>query len=613
MARRVFLTVLDSFGIGNAPDAASFGDAGSNTLAACCEVSDKPFTNLTKLGLFDIDGHNDLRILSFTRNQGNIGNYNILGSYGRMRELSAGKDTTIGHWEIAGLKTSTKLPTYPEGFPADVIDALEKVFGRKILCNKPYSGTEVIKDFGIEHMKSGSPIVYTSADSVLQIACHESVVPLDELYAMCREARKIMCGKHAVGRIIARPFVGTCPEDFKRTTNRRDFSLEAPSATMLDILSSAGRDVIAVGKIHDIFAERGITETITTTGNTDGIKAMLDLQDRDFEGLCFINLVDFDMLYGHRNDSIGYARALHEFDDALSTFIPRMRPDDLLIITADHGCDPSTASTDHSREQVPVLIYGENFNVPHNLGSLAGFDNVSSIVLTSLLSSVTPKMYIPPVGSHVTSRDNLMSFVDMTNLKTVATVSDIADLIEKAVSSDCASVCVQPCFVRDAVSFSRGRIAVCTVIGFPNGYNTTAAKVFEAIDACDNGASEIDMVINITFVKSGRFDLVAAEISALASAVHERGAILKVIIETAVLTEEEKIRMCQIVTDCGADFIKTSTGFAATGATLEDVSLFKANVGPNVKIKAAGGIRTSELANQMIDAGANRIGASNLK
>ena len=334
--------------------------------------------------------------------------------------------------------------------------------------------------------------------------------------------------------------------------------------------------------------------------------------DRDFNGLCFVNLVDFDMKYGHRNDIEGYATAMHEFDNALGVILGKLKEDDLLIITADHGCDPSTSSTDHSRECIPLLIYGDGYRTPCNMGELTGFNNIAGIVLSALMSRNYQRDFTPATDSNKPDPDNIMSYVDLTNLKTVATDKDIEELIERAASLGTASVCVQPCFVKDAVKYSRGRVAVCTVIGFPNGYSTTATKIFEAKDACDNGASEIDMVININFVKSGRYDEVYDEIKLIADAVHAKGALLKVIIETCDLTEDEKIRICKIVSDAKADFIKTSTGFGSAGAKVEDIVLMKENVNPDVRIKAAGGIRTVAAAKEMLDAGAIRIGASKL-
>ena len=609
MAKRVFLIVADSFGIGGAPDAAKFNDEGSNTLAAVLSDSNAPYPNLARLGLLSIDGEDDPRIISYKKAQESLPS--PMGSYARVREVSAGKDSTIGHWEIAGIISDKAQPTYPDGFPADVIAKLEEATGRKYLCNKPYSGTDVIRDYGEEHMKTGNPILYTSADSVLQIAAHEEVIPLQELYNICAKAREVMCGDHAVGRVIARPFTGQ-PGNFTRTANRHDFSISAPSSTMLDLLKAEGFDVISVGKIYDLFAGKGLTESNPTKSNTDGINKTIEFMERDFHGLCFVNLVDFDMKYGHRNDIAGYAAAMHEFDDALGTILGKLREDDLLIITADHGCDPSTPSTDHSRECIPLLIYGEGYRVPCNMGELTGFNNLAGIVLTALMSRNYKLDFSPAADSNRPDPENIMSYVDLTNLKTVATEDDIKDLIERAAALKTASVCVQPCFVKDAVRFSRGRVSVCTVIGFPNGYSTTGTKVYEAKEACDSGASEIDMVININFVKSGRFDEVYEEIKLIAEAVHAKGALLKVIIETCDLTEDEKVRMCKIVSDAKADFIKTSTGFGSAGAKVEDIVLMKNNVSPDVRIKAAGGIRTVPAAQEMLDNGASRIGASRL-
>ncbi len=367
--KRFFLIVLDSFGIGEMPDAAHFSDEGSNTLGAVRNNKNFFCPNMKNLGLFNIDG-----VLG--------GVDSPKGSFARLCELSMGKDTTIGHWEIAGIVSKEPLPTYPNGFPREVIEEFERLTGRKVVCNLPYSGTEVIKDFGEHHLKTGDLIVYTSADSVFQIAAHEDIVPPEELYRYCRIARKMLVGKHGVGRIIARPFNGEYP--FTRTANRHDFSLVPPSETMLDVIKSAGLDVISVGKISDIFAGQGVTESYTTKSNTNGMEISKEIQEKDFEGLCFINLVDFDMKYGHRNDPDGYAAALTEFDTWLSGFMQDMREDDVLIITADHGCDPSTPSTDHSREYVPMLILGDKIKKGVNLGTRLGFSDISATVLDYL-------------------------------------------------------------------------------------------------------------------------------------------------------------------------------------------------------------------------------------
>ena len=367
---RVFLIVLDSFGVGNAPDAAAFGDEGSNTFKACYNFGKLNIPNMKKLGLFNIDG------VDFGERE-----KEPLGAYARLIEESAGKDTTIGHWEIAGIVSEKPLPVFPNGFPSDVIEEFERRTGRKTLCNKPYSGTEVIKDYGEEHMKTGALIVYTSADSVFQVAANENVVPVKKLYEYCEIARDILKGDYAVGRVIARPFVGTSPENFARTSNRHDFSLLPPSKTMLDILKDNGKDVLSVGKIIDIFAGQGVTEFVRTVSNADGMIKTAEFQKKDFDGLCFVNLVDFDMKYGHRNDVAGYTNALNEFDIALGDFMKNMREDDVLMLTADHGCDPSTPSTDHSRECVPLVICGNNVK-GGNLGTRKGFTCIAKTILS---------------------------------------------------------------------------------------------------------------------------------------------------------------------------------------------------------------------------------------
>ncbi|MBP5655245.1 MAG: phosphopentomutase [Clostridiales bacterium] len=611
MAKRVFIIILDSLGAGSAPDAGKFGDEGSNTLAAVLSGCKRPLPNLAKMGLLDLDINKDPRIAEYITRCGRDKLPAPLGTYGSLREESeGGKDSTIGHWEIAGVVSAEPQPTYPNGFPEHITEKLKQISGRGILCNLPYSGTQAIADFGDEHMTTGDLILYTSADSVLQIAAHEEVVPLDELYRICKEMRSYMTGKDAVGRIIARPFIGTSG-NFTRTSNRHDFAVEAPSSTMMDHLKLEGFDVISIGKIFDLFAGRGFTEKNPTKGNTDGISKIKEYLKKDFKGLCFANLVDFDMLYGHRNNIEGYAEALAEFDDALGEILENLREEDLLIITADHGCDPSTESTDHSREQVPVLIYGDGHKVPCNIGSILGFGYISEVVINALEGPVFGKRFEERDLNPKDSSD-VMTYVDLTNLKVVGTEDDIKALIDKAIANRCMSVCIQPCYVRFASEYAAGRIPVCTVIGFPNGYNTTATKIFEAREAADNGASEIDMVVNVAFVKSGRMAEVSEEIKLIADAVHEKGAILKVIIETCYLTEEEKIALCKAVEDSGAEYIKTSTGFGTQGATVEDVKLMRANLPDNVRIKAAGGIRTEDAARQMIDAGATRIGASGI-
>ncbi len=367
--KRVFLIVLDSVGIGAMDDAAEFGDAGTNTLRSASKGSCFHMPNMAQMGLFNIDGMDWINGVSEPS-----------ALYGRMKEASRGKDTTIGHWEISGLISKEPLPVYPNGFPEEIIREFSDVTGRGVLCNRPYSGTEVIKDYGDEHVKTGKLIVYTSADSVFQIAAHEDIVPVEELYEYCRKARALLCGKHSVGRVIARPFIGA-DGNYQRTSGRHDFSLPPTGETMLDVLKNAGKEVIGVGKIKDIFAGRGITSYVYTKGNADGIERTLAYLDQDFEGLCFINLVDYDMLYGHRNDIEGYARALSEFDAALPRMISKLRNEDILMITADHGCDPGyTVSTDHSREYTPLLVYGKSIK-PGNLGTRETFADIGATVL----------------------------------------------------------------------------------------------------------------------------------------------------------------------------------------------------------------------------------------
>lgn len=367
--KRVFLIVLDSFGIGEMPDAAEYGDKGTNTLASVAESPYFSMENMKKLGLFNIEGVNCKEKAD-----------TILATVAKMAEKSKGKDTTIGHWEIAGICSKMPLPTYPDGFPKEVLDEFSKRTGRGVLCNAPYSGTEVIKVYGKEHMETGKLIVYTSADSVFQIAAHEDIVPVETLYEYCEIAREILQGEHGVGRVIARPFIGK-EGDFTRTAKRHDYSLVPPETTMLDVLKDHQKDVIAVGKIRDIFVGKGITEYVYTKGNEEGIERTLEYLDKEFEGLCFINLVDFDMLYGHRNDIDGYAKALSYFDKKLPEIMKKLKEDDILMITADHGCDPGyTVSTDHSREYTPFLMYGKKIK-PQNLGTRETFADIAATVL----------------------------------------------------------------------------------------------------------------------------------------------------------------------------------------------------------------------------------------
>lgn len=366
MKKRVFLIVLDSMGIGEMPDAREWGDEGSNTLGAIRKHPAFHCPNLQRLGLFDIDGVG-----------GGAGHAS--GSYARMCEASAGKDTTIGHWEIAGVVSRRPLPVYPNGFPKEVMDAFSALTGRGWLCNRPYSGTDVIRDYGEEHLRTGKLIVYTSADSVFQIAAHEAVVPIEELERCCVLARDLLCGEHGVGRVIARPFAGEYP--FVRTPRRHDYSILPPQSTAVDLLQKNGYDTISIGKIFDIFAGRGFTSSIRTVNNRDGMEQTAAMLKTDFSGLCFVNLVDFDSVHGHRNDVAGYAAAMTEFDEQLGQMLPLLREDDLLFITADHGCDPSTPSTDHSREYTPMLCCGKKIRPGVNLGTRASFADISATIL----------------------------------------------------------------------------------------------------------------------------------------------------------------------------------------------------------------------------------------
>lgn len=368
MGKRVFLIVLDSVGIGEAPDAASFDDVGCDTFGTCARSGNLNVPNLAKLGMYNIEG------TSFGHGEGRAD-----GCYARMREASAGKDTTVGHWEIAGRISKRPMPTYPDGFPEEIIEAFSRATGRGVLCNRPYSGTEVIRDYGREQEQTGDLIVYTSADSVFQIAAHEDVIPLEELYEDCRKARAILQGRHGVGRVIARPFTGTYP-NYERTVNRHDFSLEPPGETILDALKGAGYTVAGVGKIHDIFAGRGLTSTWPNEGNQKNMERTLALADTDFTGLCFVNLVDFDMIYGHRNDIAGYVDALNAVDVQIGQLMERMGPEDILMITADHGCDPGFRGTDHSREYTPCLCWGQPLRQGVDLGTRSSFADIAQTI-----------------------------------------------------------------------------------------------------------------------------------------------------------------------------------------------------------------------------------------
>ena len=366
--KRLFLIVLDSVGIGALPDAAKFGDMGADTMGHISKSEKFDIPNLCALGIGNIEGLSYLGAVEKPR-----------ASYGKCAESSRGKDTTIGHWEIAGIVSPDPLPTYPEGFPEEVLAPFRAATGRGVLANAPWSGTAVIDTYGEEHIKTGDLIVYTSADSVFQIAAHEDIVPPEQLYEYCRIARNILQGKHGVGRVIARPFIGT-PGNFKRTANRHDFSLEPTKDTLLDVLTKAGKASIGVGKIYDIFAGRGTTDHVYNQSNTNGMEHTLRYADQAFDGLCFVNLVDFDMNFGHRRDIDGYAKALSEFDAWLPNLLAKLGDEDIVMITADHGCDPGyAATTDHTREYVPLLILGKQVK-PVNMGTRSSFADIAATV-----------------------------------------------------------------------------------------------------------------------------------------------------------------------------------------------------------------------------------------
>jgi len=348
--KRITVIVLDGVGIGAAPDAAKYGDEGSNSIANVAKV----------LGGIDLPNLGNLGLGNITPIQGVAPTDHPRGAYGKMQPLSAGKDTIQGHWEMMGIYLPNPSPTYPNGFPEDVMDAFETEIGRGTLANRPASGTEIIKELGEEHLRTGKPIIYTSADSVFQIAAHEDIIPIEELYEMCKFARRLLKGDHAVGRVIARPFIGTKEENFTRTDNRRDFSRTPEADTVLDKLYAAGFDVWSVGKIDDIFVQRGITRKNHSLGNKASTETTIKLLEEPFHGLLFVNLIEFDMIFGHRNDPKGYYGALKAFDEVVPEIQQRLSPDDLVIVSADHGVDPTTESTDHSREFVPLLVFGPN-------------------------------------------------------------------------------------------------------------------------------------------------------------------------------------------------------------------------------------------------------------
>lgn len=372
MNKRAIVIVLDSVGIGELPDSHLYGDEGANTLKnTALAVGGLKLPNMQKLGLGNIEEIKGVPPLT-----------NARGNYGKMNEKSVGKDTTTGHWEMMGLILEKSFPTYPDGFPTDVITQYEKLINRKILGNVAASGTEIIKELGAQHIKTGYPIVYTSADSVFQIAAHEEIIPLEELYQICAKAREMLTGEHEVGRVIARPFVGE-EGSFVRTANRQDYTVK-PAKNILDILLENDLEVLGVGKIKNIYGGRGVSQSFPTENNLDGINRIIKLLQNDFSGLLFANLVDFDQLYGHRNNPVGYANALAEFDERLPQIMANLEEDDILIITADHGCDPTTPGTDHSREYVPLLVYGPSLKTNVNLGIRETFADLGQTVAEHL-------------------------------------------------------------------------------------------------------------------------------------------------------------------------------------------------------------------------------------
>lgn len=368
--KRVFLIVLDSFGVGYLPDADKFGDVGANTLASIAVSPAYHTPHMDSLGLFNIEGVSVRDGVSEPR-----------GAYGRLAEASMGKDTTTGHWEIAGLICPEPMPTYPHGFPEEVLAPFREKTGRGVLCNLPYSGTQALHDYGEEHLRTGDLIVYTSADSVFQIAAHEEKVPLEELYEDCHIAREILQGKHGVGRVIARPFIGADADHFERTRHRHDYSLVPPKDTMMAVMQRHGLDTYGVGKIYDIFAGQAIAHTVPMENNYDGMEKTIAWMDEDFTGLCFTNLVDFDMSFGHRRDVDGYAGAATEFDGQLGRMMEKMQDGDVVMITADHGCDPGYTGTDHTREYIPLLAFGKAVRSGVNIGTRKTYADIAATIL----------------------------------------------------------------------------------------------------------------------------------------------------------------------------------------------------------------------------------------
>ncbi len=613
---RVIVIVLDSVGIGELPDAAAYGDVGSHTLGnMAVSVKGLKVPNMEAMGLGNI------AILEGVEPQ-----VAPTAVYGKMAEVSAGKDTTTGHWELMGLHLHQPFPLYPDGFPPEVMEPFEEQIGRGTLGNYPASGTVIIDELGEEHMRTGKPIIYTSGDSVFQIAAHEEVIPIDELYEICHTARDLLRGEHEVSRVIARPFIGK-PGNFTRTANRHDYSIVPPEPTLLDNLKAAGLMVHAVGKINDIFVGQGITSYVYTMDNMDGVdKTIAAMRERQEPGMIFTNLVDFDAKFGHRNNPQGYAGALAEFDRRLPEILDALADDDLLIITADHGNDPVTPSTDHSREYVPVLITGKSARHGVNFGVRETF--------ADLAASIADILRVPPPPRGTSFKDDMLvsiqnadqedlvamieadpllmaGLIDYTLLRADATTVEVDQVCTEALHHEFAAVCVNPNHVRWVAERLAGSpVKTCAVAGFPLGATTADQKVYETMQVIKDGAQEVDMVINIGALKEGNPELVEAEIAAVIGAAHDGKALCKVIIETALLTDEEKVLACTLAVRAGADFVKTSTGFSTGGATVEDVALMRDTVGDQIGVKASGGVRTGDAAMAMLRAGASRIGST---
>ena len=466
--KRVFLIVLDSFGVGELPDSADFGDEGSDTLGAVYSCGKLNVPNMKELGLFNIAGVRADRPVM-----------NPKGVYGRSGELSRGKDTTVGHWEIAGAISEVPLRTYPDGFPTEILDQLERETGFGWICNKPYSGTQLLIDYGREQKETGKLIVYTSGDSVFQVAAHMEQFTLEQLYDYCEKARNILVGENSVGRVIARPYLGEYP-NYTRTADRHDYSLECPKTTMLDVLKEGGFETLSVGKISDIFAGRGVTRSVKTESNTDGMAKSLKLIEDDFTGLCFINLVDFDSKYGHRNDPVGYAEALNEFDAWLPSFISKMNSDDLLIITADHGCDPVTPSTDHSREYVPILCYSKDI-APIDLGTRTTYSDIAATVCENFgVDTLEGSSFLKALVTF--SPDDLiekakeaqkMSFAPYSSYNVGAALLTADGKIYNGANVESAAysptTCAERTALTKAVSEGASGLEAIAVVGGPNG------------------------------------------------------------------------------------------------------------------------------------------------